>query len=178
MAIFKNQFPTRQDLFTVFLACVFPIHIWALFNVMREVPAWILRMSTWEMAGVIAYTQFYALIEAVIVFLGMVLLITILPIGGLRKRFVSVATAVILISSIWFIILHLNGQMLDQRQVVLVAAWAGTYLLALVGALFALFRSEKVANFFAQFAQRVVVLSVIYLFIDLLSLVLIVVRNV
>ena len=35
---------------------------------MREIPAWILSMSAWELVGVIVYSQAFALLESLVVF--------------------------------------------------------------------------------------------------------------
>jgi len=63
----SKRFPTKQELFYTLLACVFPIHVWSLINVMREIPAWILRLSIAEMVGVIAHAQLFALIDTIFI---------------------------------------------------------------------------------------------------------------
>jgi len=34
--------PSREELVLLFVACMIPVHVWSIFNVLREVPAWIL----------------------------------------------------------------------------------------------------------------------------------------
>lgn len=176
MAIFKNRFPTKQNIYYLLLACVFPIHVWSLINVMREIPAWVLRLSIAEMFGVIAYAQLYALIDTLLIFLPLLLLSTILPASWFRNQFVAVGTAVVFITSAWFIYLHLNNWVIEGRETAVLAAWGVTYLLVIVGAYLLIRRRDKVASGINNFVQRLSVLSILYLVVDVISIVIIFVR--
>ncbi|MCA9921101.1 MAG: hypothetical protein KC419_12270 [Anaerolineales bacterium] len=176
MAIFKNRFPTKQELYYFLLACVFPIHVWSLINVMREIPAWVLRLSIAEMLGVIAYAQLFALLDTLVVFLPLVLVSAVLPASLLRKRFVAVGTAVVFITSGWLIYLHLNNWVFEQRDTAVFAIWGVTYLVAMIGVYLLIQRSEKVAAGISNFVQRLSVLSILYLIVDIISLIIVVVR--
>jgi len=160
------------------MAAIFPVHVWSLINVTREVPAWILRLSISEMVGVMAYAQLYALLDTLLIFVPLLLLAVLLPATLFRNKFVATGTAVIFISSAWFIFLHLNGQIIEQRQIAVLAIWGVSYLLILAAAFIFIRKNQKLETAIVSFVQRLSVLSVLYLIIDLLSLVVIVVRNV
>ncbi len=160
------------------MAAVFPIHVWSLINVTREVPAWILRLSISELVGVVAYAQLYALLDTLLIFIPLLLLAALLPATLSRNKFVAMGTAVIFISSAWFIFLHMNGQIIEQRQFVVLGIWGVSYLLILAAAFVFIRKNQKLETAIVSFVQRVSILSVLYLIIDLLSLVVIVVRNV
>ncbi len=160
------------------MAAVFPIHVWSLINVTREVPAWILRLSISELVGVVAYAQLYALLDTLLIFIPLLLLAALLPATLFRNKFVAMGTAVIFISSAWFIFLHMNGQIIEQRQFVVLGIWGVSYLLILAAAFVFIRKNQKLETAIVSFVQRVSILSVLYLIIDLLSLVVIVVRNV
>jgi hypothetical protein len=71
---------TKQDLWLLFAACVLPTHIWAIVNILREVPAWVKRMNTFQMVGVMSYDMaVFALPDALLPFLGLLILAAILP---------------------------------------------------------------------------------------------------
>jgi hypothetical protein len=178
LATFNNRFPKKQEIFTVLLACIFPVHIWSLINVMREIPAWILRLSISEMVGVIAYSQLYAFLDTLLIFIPILLLSVVLPAGLFRIKFVALGTAVAFITSAWFIFLHLNNQVIEMRQTAVMAAWAISYLVVLVGFYLLVHRNAKVETAIIRFVQRLSVLSLLYLMIDVVSVVVVVVRNV
>ncbi len=174
----SKRFPKKQEIYYLLMATVFPIHVWSLINVTREVPAWILRLSISDMVGVIAYAQFYALIDTLVIFIPLLLLAVLLPTTLFRNKFVAKGTAVIFISSAWFIFLHLNGQIIEQRQIAVLGIWGVSYLLVLAAAILIIQKNQKLEMAIVSFVQRLSVLSVLYLIIDLLSLIVIVVRNV
>ncbi|MCP5101516.1 MAG: hypothetical protein GY943_38715 [Chloroflexi bacterium] len=145
---------------------------------MREIPAWILRLSISEMVGVIAYSQLLAFLDTLLIFIPILLLAAILPAAWLRDKFVAMGTAVAFISSAWFVVLHLNNQIIEQRQVAVLVAWAVSYVVVL-GVIYVLVRrNAKVESGIINFMQRLSVLSILYLFIDVVSVVIVVVRNV
>jgi hypothetical protein len=47
-----------------FGAIAFPIHVWAIVNILIVFPAWFIRLSMWELAGVISYPLVTALLES------------------------------------------------------------------------------------------------------------------
>ena len=44
--------------------CVIPIHFWSIYNTLKELPGWLMRMNLWDAIGAIAYTQASALLES------------------------------------------------------------------------------------------------------------------
>lgn len=158
-------------------AAAFPVHVWAILNIMREIPAWILRLSLWDVVSVVAYSLLFSLLETLILFAGIVLLAVVLPRRWLGDKLVPLATAVLFLTAGWFVILQINGGWITNRQVVPLAIWAGSYLLVLAGALFVVFRKTAVARGLHSFSQRLLVLSVLYLVVDLIGLAIIVARN-
>ena len=48
----------------VFAISMFVVHVWQIINMLQLVPAWRLRLDAWDLVGVIAYTQAFALLES------------------------------------------------------------------------------------------------------------------
>jgi hypothetical protein len=178
LVISKSRYLQAGDLALVFLACVFPIHLWAIWNLMQVIPAWILRSTPWELVGVIAYIQMVALIESVILFGFLFSLGLLLPNKLFAHKFIANSSAFILLHSAWFVAMHYYYDS--------IRLWGAANLLLLVLAL--LFtnilsyllvnRSQKFEEVLKAATKRVSVLSVIYVSFSLVSLFIVVLRNI
>lgn len=155
-----------------------PVHVWAIFNVLREVPAWILRMSMWEMIGVIAYTQVFALFESLILFILILLAAIILP-GNLLRNDIAISSALIMfVLSIWLVILHYNSDWIFSRNLPILAIWLGTLLGTLILLLLLSRRLKPIQDRIVNIMSRFAVLAALYLVIDALSVLIVLVRNI
>ena len=174
----RRRFASREYLISAFAVCVFVIHVWAIYNLLREVPAWVLRLSFTELIGVIAYTQVFALLESILIFLLLIGLGALLPAGWYRNRFGSLSAAIVLVTSAWFIAAQYNDNLLSGSGLKGLAIWAATYLIALGIAFGGVHYFKKVDAVLNGFAQRVLVLSVLYLVVDIFSIFVVIFRNV
>jgi len=175
----KEPVVTRRAVWLLFAACVFPTHVWAIIDVLREVPAWILRMSISELIGSTAYVLgIYALPDAVLLFVGVMVLAFILPARFLRRHLAVRGGLLALITAVWFILFHSNPNWLEQRQIVPLVVWALSYLLAVGGAYFLLVRRPRVETAVHSFVQRLATLSALYLLLDFISIIIVIVRNI
>jgi hypothetical protein len=176
LVTFSRGFPTKRESFYIFAACVFPIHVWLIITVLREVPAWMMRVTGWDLIGIIAYSLVYGLIESVLVFGAVFLFVILLPIAALRHKIVAVASGTVFVSALWFVILHYNEHWIGTRQVAPLLAWLTTYLLGLGGFYLLVHRSLRVEKLVNAFVERVAVLSILYLGLDLLGLMIVIMR--
>ncbi|MCB8927434.1 MAG: hypothetical protein H6652_17620 [Ardenticatenaceae bacterium] len=168
----------KATLWIVFAAAVFPTHMWALIDFLREYPAWIKRMNTTELLGSFSYVMgVFSLPDAIVLFLGVVLLALILPYRFFREKFAAMGSALALITAVWFIIFHSFPKWLEMRQMVPLGLWAVSYLLVLGVAYFQILRNPKAEALVDGFMQRAVPLAGLYLFIDFLSLLNVLIRN-
>ena len=168
----------RATLWIVFAAAVFPTHLWSLVDFLREYPAWIKRMNTTELLGSFSYVMgVFALPDAIVLFLGVVVLALILPYRFFREKFAALGSALALITAVWFIIFHSFPKWLEMRQMVPLGLWAISYLLVLGIAYVQILRNPKAEALVDNFMQRAVTLAALYLFIDFLSLINVLIRN-
>lgn len=162
----------------MFASCVVPVHVWSILNLLREVPAWVLRLSSWELIGVIAYTQAFALLESVMILLILILLGAILPARFFRDRFVAQGSMLVLLTSGWTVAAHYNYETIRLWHAKEFLFWSALCL-ASVGAPYVLIhRRKRLKEFIYSFAERLTVLSSIYVSIDLLSAIVVVLRNI
>jgi hypothetical protein len=178
LAIFRQRLPSRREITLVFAACVFPVHVWTIINVLREVPAWVLRLSAWELFGVVSYALLVALLEGLLLSVGLVALGTLLPRSLLGDGFVAQATMVVLLTSIWAVVAHRNTEVIrlwGLRQFAL----AGMVYSISIGLGYGLIRCfERLRSVLNSIVERLSVLSFVYVFADLLAVAVVIVRNV
>lgn len=168
----------KATLWIVFAAAVFPTHLWAIIDFLREYPAWIKRMDITELLGSFSYMMgIFALPDAIVLFIGIVLLALILPYRFFREKFAALGSALALITAVWFIIFHSFPKWLEMRQLLPLGLWALSFLLAL-GVAYRMIQSRpKVEAAVDNFMQRAVSMATLYLFIDFLSIINVVIRN-
>jgi hypothetical protein len=169
---FYRRIPSRHNIVYAYLACLFPIQVWSIYNLLREVPAWLRQMSASDVIGVASYSQTFVLFESVVIFLPLVFLSTLFPAGWFRDEFVSLSTGVVYLSVVWSVLAHINDPALRHWR------WIGLFLVSQILLFFLIHYSDKLKSIIGSFVDRVAVLSVLYLLIDLLSVLIVVIRNV
>lgn len=176
MSRLLSRLPKFREAILVFWVAVFPIHFWSLIVYFHELPAFLLRMTLEEMIGVLAYTQVFALLESLLVTGIVILLAFILPRGWLLDRFVVNASIFVLISALWMAPVHtfpmimITLEKINISKEVFWILWAGLYLLAIWDLIMVARRHVKFSRGVQAFADRISVLSGIFLVVDVLGL--------
>ena len=175
---FYRRIPSRRNIVDAYLACLFPIQVWSICNSLREVPAWLRQMSLWDLIGVVSYSQMFALFESVVIVLPLVLLSALLPAGWFRDKFVALATGIVYLSVVWFIFAHINDPTLRSWGPGQFLPWIGLFLFSQVLFVSLIHYSHKLQSIIVALVDRLAVLSIVYLFIGLISVLIVVIRNV
>jgi hypothetical protein len=178
LATFRARFPSRNEIFLAFVICVFPVYVWSIINLLMEVPAWILRLNTWDLIGVIAYTQAFALIESVLVLGLLVLIGAILPARMFRNKFVAFTAFLVFITTAWFIFAHLFDDAIRLWGIKQFIIWIFAYLVTIVIGYGIVLRFERIEKALNTIAQRLSILSIFYIIIGVLSLFIVIFRNI
>lgn len=178
MGIFKKRLPAKRQLVYLFLLCAFLSNAWALYNATQEFPAWLLRLSLGEIVAVVSYTMVYALLDALLMFVGLVLASMILPGRWLRDHFLAAGSVVALVTAVWLIIFNFYPAIFEERSVTLLGLWGGSYLIVLALLYLWVLRSDKARAAVARFVERLALLSGVYLVITAISIIVILVRNI
>ena len=172
----RNRFPTTRSMTLVFSACAFPVFVWSILRILEHVPGWLIQLNTWDLIGLISYTQAFALLETLSVFTLLVLLSAILPARFLRAKFEAQASMIILLSAVWAIFLFYNTEVIYKPNRIR-ALWLALYM-ASIGAVYLLIqRYDRLETRICSIVERLQVLSFAYIFIGFLSLIIIIVRN-
>lgn len=177
MATSRGRFVSREQFFYAFAASVVVVQVWSIVNLLKELPAWILRLSWWELAGVIAYTQAFALFESLLIAGLLVLLAALLPARLFRGRFVGLSATLIFLAAAWAVFIHYNDKILQGKGGVVTVLWLAAMLASFVVAYLLVVRVPKIDRAVANFVQRASVLAMVYIFIGIVSVLIVIARN-
>ncbi|MGD8458241.1 MAG: hypothetical protein PVF83_17835 [Anaerolineales bacterium] len=169
---FKGKL-TAHELLMVFAICSFPVHLWTIVNVFYDIPAWMKYMDLWDLAGAISYALAFALLEAIALFLPLVLAAWILPKKWLRGNFVPLSFAFVLEAVVMALVIHENERLLWDKGLLL-KIFIGFYVL-LAALIYLIPRIKTIVD---AIGERILVLFYLYFALDVLALIAILVRNI
>ncbi|MBE7435633.1 MAG: hypothetical protein HS100_17080 [Anaerolineales bacterium] len=186
-----SKYYSRQGLWTLFLMCALPLHIWTFILAFRDFDWVAARTNSWDAVGVIAYGLLFAFIESAIVFFVVVLLGFFVSNKWGEKRRVGLMSALIIILSLWSIFnqYYFLNELDTPAWLVSLAAATGRPLVTLYAVALAasaisilfpvwfILKSDKVLGFVHESIDRLSILMLLYLFFDAAALVVVLIRN-
>jgi len=191
LAKINTQIYSKHGLWSLFLMCAFPLHAWTLILAFRDL-SWVTeRTNAWDAVGVMAYGLLFALIESTVIFLVATGLGFLVSAQWDKDRRIVLLAVLVLIASMWaiagqlFFLLNvpLPGQLIQflvhsghPLRVLYVLVLTVVTPTVLIPALLVL-RSRVFFQFFQGVIDRVSVLTMFYLFFDIVGLVIVLVRN-
>ena len=183
---------SRQGLWSLFLLCAFPLHVWTLILAFRDVSWLTERTNAWDAVGVVSYGLVFAFLESVIIFLVVALLGYLASGRWNQDRRIALLTVLVFMSALWAMLgqlLYLLDTPLPGAFIIFMvqtghparllygATWAIVTLTILIPALLVL-RSDRVFRFVRGMIERLSLLTMFYLLFDVVGLVIVIVRNV
>lgn len=182
---------TRQGLWSLFLMCAFPLHLWTLILAFRDISWLTERTNAWDAIGVASYGMVFAFVESLLLFMAAVVLGFLVSTRWSSDHRIALLVVLLLILCLWAVLSQLFFLTGASVPGALIAGLARIshplrmlYILALLlvlptlllPALFVL-RSEKALPFIRAAVERLSLLAVFYLFFDVVGLVIVIVRN-
>ena len=183
---------SRQGLWSLFLICAFPLHLWTIILAFRDF-SWVSeRTNSWDAVGVLSYGLVFAFIESSAVFLVTMLLGFLVSKKWEEKRRNALLGSLVLITSLWamasylFFMLNVSvsgniiGFLVNLAHPLRFLYAVGLVLVGLTVALptYFVLRSEKFFKGVQGFFERLSLLTMFYLFFDFVGLIIVIVRNV
>lgn len=177
LAALKTRLPSREDAFYGFGIISLPVFFWSLIAFFNNFPSLILRLSAWDIFGVLSYDETYALIESLAVLAFWLVLSAVLPGILLRKKFLALSTTTILISGGWMMVANyknfsFNWKLNDALF------WVGLYLLTVAVPYVLIQRFRRVQELAQALARRIAVLAYLYVGLGCVGAIVVVIRNV
>lgn len=177
MGIFRSQKLPLEDLSLSFGAVAFPIHVWAIINILMLFPAWLLRMTVWELAGGVGYALAAALLESCTLWLILVSLGLLLPGRWLADQFAAASSVIAWLLAGWAALVQFNFDQILRWEAGSIAAGLLTVALSAALAAWLVRRYGGVERLIRKAAQGLAVLAYLYVSIDVLGLAVVVLRN-
>lgn len=177
MAIIRERLPGKVDLAPVLASCVFLVFSWSMLWFFQQMPGWMAYLDSWDILGILAYIQAFALLESVLILLLVILVAIILPAKWFRNRFAAQGSMMVFMLTFWTVLfqaiafalpLWSSGQLLLGLVLPLVS-------IVVAGAL--VHRSEKAEKTIRALADRLTVFLYIYVPLGCLGLIVVVARN-
>jgi hypothetical protein len=139
----------------------------------RDVPSWVLYLRNWEVVGMAAYALSFALFETLMVLLIVMLIGLIVPKRWVVDRYIPLASLWLVELAIMAIVFqHHIIRHLPKRNLVI------GYALVLAVSAFIALRFPKVGKLLRWIADRLVILSFIYIIFDVLGLLVVILRSI
>lgn len=191
LATYNPREMYKGQWWTLFAMAAFPLHLWTLIQIFRDVNWLSQRSNSWDAVGVGAYGLLFALLESLFVFIIMLLLgLLVHPNWGKERRAALLSIGVLLVAT-WAMINQLFfiqgwGVPLGLTEFLAATAHPLRWLYAIVFALvlpsitlpfYLLLRYEKALQTSQELIDRLTLLSSLYLLLDAGALVVVVVRN-
>jgi len=168
---FPHKYYSKQDLVQLTVFVAFPIHAWSIVNMLRAVPSLILSMSASEIIGSWAYNMTFTLLETIII------LLFVLTIGIALSVRMSTATFVTLSS---FLLTEIALMRLLFEALTDVFPLMGFLIVAcgiiLILTVMLVPKDPKWKDITHAVATRFAVLTYIYIFIDVVGVIIVIVR--
>jgi hypothetical protein len=172
--------------------CAFPIHVWTFILVFKDF-SWISeRTNSWDAFGVGAYGLLIAFVESSFIFVCVLILSLILPKSWPVVRKVTTMGILVLLVAVWAIagqLYFLLGITLPNVMVAAIARnphplwiiYGGLFLVistSIVLPVYGNLKLVKIGNGLWNFFERLTTLTSLYMFLDICSLIIVIIRNV
>jgi hypothetical protein len=180
MDTINHRLASKDEYFRLFLVCAFPVHVWAIVTLLKWASVFMIHMNAYQIVSVTAYVLFFALLETLVVFGIFFFLSLVLPPKFLRPHIVSAGAIGILLASITAALIHLY-EVWDFERInfhLWAGMWVSLGLVAAISLIFWLKRDQRVDSVIRSSVERLSLLSLIYLILDLLGGLVILMRNI
>lgn len=178
---FLRQFPGRQEILPVFSTIVFFVFSWALYRMFHQVPSWLYYMRASEILILAAYVLAFALFESLVILVLVLLLAKVYPARFFRQNFVLQGATLVGALSVGAILLQRKIGGIFRLEFEELIAYSLLILgIYLVFPLFSAFLYRKIpflGQIVEAMADRMQIFPLIYLPLSLVSLPLLLIRN-
>jgi hypothetical protein len=192
VADFITQRYSKKGLWSLFLICAFPLHLWTLIFAFRDISWLTERTNLWDAIGVVSYGMIFAFVESIVIFLVLALLGLILPAQWYSDRRIAFLSLLILLTSAWGMISQLLlvwSVPLPIQAIrflrssnhplrILYAACLAVVTPTILLPVYLFIKSKKSIAFMQDLMERLSLLATFYLFFDLVGLIIVIIRNI
>jgi len=188
----KNTRFEKDELWQIFVATAFPLHVWAIILFLNDI-SWVAeRTNVWDAIGVAGYGIVFSVLESLLIWLILVLVGLALPRkwgknkrGPLLCSLILAIMAGAIVGQMLFFVKPLSSSTIEnfliscQNPRLLINGVLGLIIGmgTLVFAYYAVY-SEKFQSGYIKILDRLSPLMGFYLFLDLLGVIIVIIRNI
>jgi len=183
---------SAPGLWKLFTSAGLITHVWAFVLILQDYSWLVERSNAWGAVGVGAYGLVTALVESILVFFVLILIGFVLPKAWSEAKRLAVLAVTVWVVSLFAIanqLYFLLGKPFPMSVLQILAAsehplWflygsaIGFAFSVILTLYIAILKSNKVVEWVSAAADRVSTLMALYLFIDFISLVIVIIRNI
>jgi hypothetical protein len=166
------KFPPKAALYPTFAGCATVIHAWAIPSMLQGVPSLMMRLPPADVIGGIAYSLTFALFESLLVFFAVLMFGTLLPRRWMGTTLPVKGFLLTLISAFFALLALGIGETSGGLLL-----WLGGYITALGLTHLLIQRYGQIERAIGNLVERLTILATFYLFFDVLSVIIVIVRN-
>jgi hypothetical protein len=182
---------SKTGLWRLFVATAFPLHLWAIILILMDI-SWVAeRTNYWDAVGVAAYGLMFILFESVLIWVVLILIGLILPRKWPERKRTVLLGVLVLVTALWamfgqsYFLLEWSFpqniiQFMARQSHPLRFLYAGYFVVTgftvMLAAYLAIF-SDKFQGAFIGLIERLSVLMGLYIFLDVVSIIIVITRN-
>jgi hypothetical protein len=152
------------------------VYGWTVYWILWEFPSWIFYLTLTEILLVVSYSMVVNLLESLVFIFGVLILSTLLPRAWFRDRFSSAGSLLSMLLGVMLI--HFSGQIQSADSFSYTPLiQIGFFFVAALCLAILLSRYRPVATFLDLFSDRAKIFLYISLPVSILSLVIVILRN-
>jgi hypothetical protein len=177
-----ERLPEKKDFINSFLTILTVVNFWALIVFLYNFPGLIKQITIFDLLSVLSYVLISALFESLVITLILLILGTLLPAKLLRSDF-SIRTAIFIFLTTLFIIpFHtfiprFSNLIFDWKISAFIAGWILIYIIELILFHLVIPKYPNLTSKLRNFIDNITVLGTIYLFLDLVAMVVLILNN-
>lgn len=177
----RRKLPARREALLVFSLAVFLVYSWTIFRLFYELPSWLFYLGIGKILVLVAYALSFALLESALLFAFACLYSLLLPVRVFRAQFIAQGSLLVGLVSLAAVTAQRNLGKIPQLQSWEVIVYPLAAVLMLIPILllstWVFERLNPLPLLLQSLAERISVFSYLYLPLGLLSLALVVIRN-
>jgi len=177
----KSRLPSPQEILPVFSTIVFFVFTWALYRMFYQVPAWLYFLSLLNILILTAYVLAFALFESGVMLVFLLFLSFVFPARLYKDKFVAQSAALVALVSIGAVLVQRKIGSIYQMVLWKLIAYPLFFLVGVVLFIavtsFVFDRFSWFPRFIASIADRLTIFSYVYVPLSLISLAVVIIRN-
>jgi hypothetical protein len=179
---FLSKFPGWQASLPVFSLILFIVYSFTTYRMLFQIPSWLYSHSKADIFFLASYVFAFAFIECTMLFLFILLMNLILPSQFFRAHFIAQGSLVVTAFTFWALILKLYARGYEFNDLREPFEWLLIFALSLVVTLLAasilMKRHQRIEELIESIGDRMVIFTWIYAPVGLVSLLIVLVRNI